>query len=151
MKNLVTVALILLAGHATAATPIDNSTIMNAVLISTGATVGAQKSPYTLVIDLARADSASWQMNYTCAKGSMTITESNDGVNFVPYNLAGSSITVNGSSLVATSNQLFAVQPPVYRYAQFVVTNSSAPAAGVAASCTATVIQFLKSLTIFSN
>ena len=57
MKNLVTVALILLAGHATAATPIDNSTIMNAVLISTGATVGAQKSPYTLVIDLARADS----------------------------------------------------------------------------------------------
>ena len=151
MKTLITVAVILLAGHARAATPLDNSTIINAVLVSTGVTSGAQKSPYSLTIDLALADSASWEMTFQCAKGSMTITESNDGASWVPVNVAGSSITVSGASLTTTSNQLFAIQPPVYRYAQFVVTNSSAPAAGVAASCTATVIQFLKSLTQTSN
>ena len=149
MIKLLAVLLMGLAAKAEASNSYDNSTIINAVAVSTGVpTAPVKQSPYSLMIDLASADSASWQMSITCAKGSIKLQQSNDGVNFVDLNVAGSSVTFYGGGLTTSSNNLYAIANPAYRYVNFVITNSSAPVNNVVASnCTATVKQLLKSIT----
>lgn len=155
MRHALIAVLLTLPAAAHASVSYNNAQVLNVTVATGTATAPVVASPYSLVIDLAAADSASWQMTATCAKGQVKLQASNDGTNWVDFNLAGSSITwpqtagTTGSTTV--SSQLFAVAAPAYRYAQFVVSNTSAPAAGVAANCTATATQLLRSLTIKSN
>lgn len=152
MKKILIVLLASLAAQAEASVSYDNSAIFNAVQVSTGAaTAPVNASPYNVTLDLQAADSASWQMSMTCAKGQLKIQQSNNGTSFVDLNVAGSSITFGGGGLTTVSDQLFAVANPAYRYYNFNVVNSSAPVAGTAANCTVTVKQLLKSNTIKSN
>lgn len=148
MKKLLILAFASLACPAFASNAYNNSPILDSVQVSTGvAVLPIRQSPYNVVVDLASADSASWQMTATCAKGQLKIQQSNDGTNFVDLNVAGSSITFASAGLTTTSNQLYAIANPAYRYVNFVVSNTSAPVAGVASNCTVTVRQLLKSLT----
>jgi len=136
--------LMLAAVRAKANVVIDNSAVLSSVSVTT-------TTAYNKVIDLAQADSASFQMTMQCAKGQLKIQQSNDGTNFVDQNVAGSSLTFNGSSLTTQSNQFYNIANPAYRYINFNVQNTSAPVAGVAAACTVNVTQCLRSVTIKSN
>jgi hypothetical protein len=144
MKSLIVVAVMLVAAKANASTVINNAVAVNVSVTTSAAS--------NTMIDLAPVDSASWQMNFTCAKGSATIQQSNDGVNFVDLNVAGSSFTFQQAALATSSNNLYAIPNPAYRYVNFKVTNSSVPVAAITASpCTFKATQLLRSATITSN
>ena len=109
MKKALILAALILPIRAYAAVPIKNDTVLNGVQIATSATAGASVSPYQLMIDLAQADSASFQMTYTCVKGQAKIQRSNDGVNFVDFDVTGASITFANSNALATTVSFSAV------------------------------------------
>lgn len=148
MKTICLVVLIILGALALrshAAQTIKNDRVINISLSTTTAS-------FLQVIDLRQADSASFQMTETCAKGQTKIQQSNDGVNWVDINVANSSMTFYGGSTTTISNQLFSIGfIPAYSYAQFSVTNTSAPAAGIAQPCNLTVTECIKSATVESN
>jgi hypothetical protein len=151
-KTVLAAFLLLAATKAHASVAIDNSQAVN-VTVSTGVPSSGQvRSPSSTIIDLAQADSASWQMAFTCAKGSATIQQSNDAVTWTDINVAGSSLTFQQAALGTSTGNLYAIASPAYRYVNFRVTNSSQPVAAISASpCTFTAKQLLKSLTIKSN
>ena len=141
-----TILLLLLAATANASTVIKNDQVINVSVSSSPA------SGYNQVLDLGAADSASFEMNFTCAKGSVTILASNlNSSGFVSLNVAGSSLTVSGTALSTLSNQLYAIPSPAYRYYEFNVTNSSASTGVTVAACSLNVTECIKSLTVTSN
>ena len=145
MKTLIILAALLSAAQAQAAKVLANDRVIYTTTVST-------TSAYSKVLDISAANSASFQITATCAKGHMDISQSNDGVSFVDLNVAGSSITFNGASATTVSNQLFSIASPAYEYLKFTMTNSSAPANGaVAAKCSLAVTECIKSDTVISN
>ena len=139
--------MMLVAVKSHAAQTISNAQIVN-VSVSTGA------AALTQVVDMRNVDYGSWQMNFTCAKGSATLSESDDAQNWVSLNVAGSSITVNNASGARSTvaNQIFSLANVPFAWLQFNVTNSSAPAnpnAGL--PCTFNATQALKSVTVTGN
>ena len=143
LKSVVFLIPLFFLANAHGATVINNSAIVN-VSVSTSAA-------YNKLIDLGVADSASFQMTMTCAEGILVTQQSNDGVNFVNANIAGSSMTFVSSSTSTISNQLFSIASPPYRYLNFNIVNSSAPVAGPAVPCSAVITTCIKSLTVTSN
>jgi hypothetical protein len=145
MKYLAILAVLVgIGAMAKGATIIDNSKVVSTVSVST-------MTAYTKIIDIGAADSASWQMTATCARGQAKISQSDDGSNFVDIGVSNSSITFSGSVLSTVSNQLYSISAPAYRYIEFTMTNSSAPTVGASAACSLSVTQLLKSDTVTSN
>ena len=140
----VVIALLSLRSHA--AMTVKNDHVINLVNLST------MTATWTTVLDMKDADSISFQMTETCAKGQTKIQQSNDGVNFVDLNVAGSSMTFYGGSTTTISNQMFSIGfIPAYRYLSFSVTNTSAPASGILTYCNLSVTECVKSETVNNN
>ncbi len=135
-------ALTALSKFAGAAVVINNATLTLAVTTS-----AAGEFP----VNLGAADVASWQYGLTGSDCQAKLQESNDSINWVDFNTAGSSITLPAASTTTVNNEMFSLQPILYRYVNWSVTNSSAPATGTAPVCNFSAVQCLKSITIQSN